>query len=273
VKRDVLWAGVLCTLAGCATRADLLRQDQQVRGFLLDQRKQLQSVQRELEQLRSDIEERGLKSRGGGPSGDDRLTALEQRVQQLEGGGGGTATAPPIEPTPIPPSEIPPSTLPPPVASAPTPAPQRPAAPEDEWRREIAREQSAAGAMDVPERSEYLALLDGLARQDCVRSVPQLNTFAANHKDSQLADNALYWAGRCYALKARQEEAISKFYEVGTRYPKGDRAPAALWAQGNLFIAMGNSPDARIVLGKLIRDYPSSEEAARARQKIGELEN
>jgi len=60
---------------------------------------------------------------------------------------------------------------------------------------------------------------------------------------------------------------------VGTRYPKGDRAPAALWAQGNLFLQMGNSPDARIVLGKLIRDYPSSDEAARARQKLSDLEN
>jgi len=252
-----------------------VRQDEQYRGALREQRRQLQSVQRELEQLRSDLEERGLKSRGGGPSSDDRLTALEQRVQQLEGGGGTIATAPPVEPTPVPPSEIPPGEPPPPVASAQGPTSKRPATatPDDEWRREIAREQSAAGALDVPERGEYLGLLDGLARQDCARSIPQLNTFAANHKDSQLADNALYWAGRCYALKGRQEEAISKFYEVGTRYPKGDRAPAALWAQGNLFIAMGNSPDARIVLGKLIRDYPSSEEAARARQKIGELEN
>ena len=54
VRRYVLWAGVLCTLAGCATRADLLRQDQQFRGVMQDQRRQLQSVQRELEQLRSD---------------------------------------------------------------------------------------------------------------------------------------------------------------------------------------------------------------------------
>jgi tol-pal system protein YbgF len=259
-----------CALAGCATRADLTRTEQTVRGALQEQRRQIQSVQREMEQMRSDLEERGLKTRGSGPSSDDRLTALEQRVQQLEGGGTGTLAA--VEPTPVPPSEVPPEDRPA-VASAPPPTvPPRPG-PEDEWRREITREQSAAGAVDVPERAEYLGLLDGLARQDCARSVPQLNTFAANHKDSQLADNALYWAGRCYALKGRQEEAISKFYEVGTRYPKGDRAPAALWAQGNLFLQMGNSPDARIVLGKLIRDYPSSDEAARARQKLSDLEN
>ena len=49
-----------------------------------------------------------------------------------------------------------------------------------------------------------------------------------------------------------------------TKYPKGDKAAAALWAQGNLFVDMGDSPDARLAFSKLIREYPSSEEAARA---------
>ena len=158
-------------------------------------------------------------------------------------------------------------------AAPPPGAPPAATSAEDEWRRELAREQAAAGAINVPERAEYLGLLDGLARQDCTRVVPQLNSFAANHKESPLADNALYWAARCYQQKGRQEEAISKFYEVGTRYPKGDKAPAALWAQANLFLQMGNSPDARIVFSKLIRDYPGSDEASRARQKLTQLEN
>ena len=38
-------------------------------------------------------------------------------------------------------------------------------------------------------------------------------------------------------------------------------------------VGMGDSPDARLAFAKLIRDYPSSEEAARARQKLSELEN
>src|SRR2546427_299794 len=81
---------------------------------------------------------------------------------------------------------------------------------------------------------------------DCARTVPQLNSFAANHKDSPLADNALYWAARCYALKGDQNQAVSKFYDVVTRYPKGDKAPAALLAQGNVFVDLGDSPDARL---------------------------
>jgi tol-pal system protein YbgF len=112
-----------------------------------------------------------------------------------------------------------------------------------------------------------------VANKDCPRSVPQLNSFASKHKESPLADNALYWAARCYAVRGDQNQAITKFYDVVTRYPKGDKAPAALWAQGNLFVDMGDSPDARLAFSKLIRDYPSSEEAARARKKLSELEN
>ena len=262
---------LLAALAGCATRADLVRQDRELRQILQEQRKQVQQVQRELERLRADVEE-GHPRRGGGGSSDDRVAALEERLNELEHGGA-AAGAP--APSPIP-EAAPPATVPPVAKVPPAPVPTPPAVAggeDDGWRREIAREQAAAGATNVPERAEYLGLLDGLARQDCARAVPQLNGFATNHRDSPLADNALYWAARCYAAKGDQNQAVSKFYDVVTKYPKGDKAPAALWAQGNLFVDMGDTPDARLALSKLIRDYPSSEEAARARQKLGELEH
>ena len=256
----------LLLLAGCATRAELVQQDRELRGILLDQRRQMQEVQKEVERLRADLEEGHPRRPGGGAPGEDRLTVLEQRLSELERATGSGS--------PPPAATAPPATPPAATASAP-PAGARPpaAAGDDEWRQEIAREQKAAGTVNAPERTEYLTLLDGLARQDCARTVPQLNGFAANHKDSSLADNALYWAARCYALRGDQNQAVTKFYDVVTKYPKGDKAPSALWAQGNLFVEMGDSPDARLAFAKLIRDYPSSEEAARARQKLSELEN
>ncbi|HYV65176.1 MAG TPA: tetratricopeptide repeat protein, partial [Myxococcales bacterium] len=271
---------LLFALAGCATRAQVVQQDRQYRGMLQDQRRQLQELQHEVERLRADIEEGHSGKGGAGSANGDRLAALEQRVSQLEGGTR-SAAPPAAEAAVEPPRPAPPTAPPAPAqpATTPSPATAPPGAPpaatsaDDEWRRELAREQASAGAVNVPERAEYLGLLDGLARQDCTRAVPQLNSFAASHKESPLADNALYWAARCYQQKGRQEEAISKFYEVGTKYPKGDKAAAALWAQGNLFLQMGNSPDARIVFSKLIRDYPGSDEASRARQKLTQLEN
>src|SRR5204863_5101312 len=136
----------LAALAGCATRAELVQQDHQLRTILQDQRKQLQEVQKEVERLRADIEEGHPRRSGGGGAGDDRLTALEQRLADLERGTG--SGGPPPAATPPSGSPAPPSA----TASAP-PAGSRPpaATPDDEWRQEIAREQKAAGTLNVPE--------------------------------------------------------------------------------------------------------------------------
>ena len=279
MTRRLSTLAVLLALGGCATRADLVNQDRQLRSMIQEQRRQLQSVQKELERLRGDVEE-GTGGRTGAKSGgDDRVAELERRLAELEGHGGEAATRT-GETTAPPPGSPPPPASPPAATTATREKEAAPAAPaaaaggeDDAWRKDVAREQAAAGSVNVPERAEYLGLLDGVARGDCAKEIPALNGFASAHKDSPLADNALYWAGRCYAQRGKQEDAVSKFYEVVTRYPKGDKAAAALWAQGNLFVGMGNNPDARIVFSKLTRDYPNSEEAARARQKLSELEN
>ena len=257
-------------LSGCVTRVDFNNQNQQMRALLQDNRRQIEAVQREVERLRGTMEEGGPRTKGGGPTLDERLSELERRVQALDGG----KPLPDGLGAPVDTGSTTATTMV--VASAPTttlpPAPPKPTAEDDdEWHREVAREQAAVGATNVAERGDYLAMLDGLARKDCGKAVPQLNGFASSKKDSPLADNALYWVARCYSLKGDQNQAISKYYDVVTRYPKGDKAPAALWAQGNLFVDMGDTPDARLAFSKLIRDYPGSDEAARARQKLSTL--
>jgi tol-pal system protein YbgF len=267
----VVTAGLAAAVAtGCASRADVYSLDRAVRDQIIEQRRQIQSLQREVERLRADVDEGGGGGRG---RSDDRIAQLETRIAALERGAG--VAPPPVTPTEeqppaegLPPEEPPPATLPPPP-----PPPPSSMGGDDALRRDVAQEQGAADEADGAERQEYQAAMTMVASGQCPRAVQALNAFAAKHKESPLADNALYWAARCHAARRDQNQAISKFYEVVTRYPKGDKAAAALWAQGNLFIDMGNTPDARIVLGKLIREHPASEEAARARQKLNELKN
>jgi tol-pal system protein YbgF len=256
-------------LVGCATRADLIAQDRRLSQQVAEQRKQIQSIQREVERLRGDVE--GGPRRGGeaGATVDQRLQELEDRLARAEG------HAPPGEPGLEPPIG---RDVPPPTASAPPtrevpPVTPPPAAPvDDSWGRDVARDQQAVAASNAPERAEFDAMLDSVAKKDCGRAVSQLNTFAAQKKESPLASNALYWVARCHALKGDRNQAISKFYDVVTKYPRGSKAPAALWEQGNLFIDMGDTPDARLALGKLIKDYPNSNEASLARKRLTELD-
>lgn len=250
--------------AGCATQGDVARENSELRRMILETQKRTEQLQRAVENLQRQVED----PRGRG--GSDRMAALEKRMADLEdetGRGHSVAVSPDGEGTPAAAPSAPTATTPPP----PPPAAQTTDG-SDDWARDVAREQSAVAGTNLREKGEFLAIVDVLAKRDCTRAIPQLNAFAAANKESPLGDDALYWAARCYQLKGDQKQAISKFYDVVTRFPKGDKAPAALWAQGNLFIAIGDTPDARLALGKLIREHPNSDEAVRARQRLAELE-
>jgi TolA-binding protein len=266
--------------AGCVTHADLLQRDQQISRLMTDQRRKIDGMRRELEMLRGDVETSGGRPRSGSSSLDQRLTAIEDRLTRLEGG------VPPPAPGEIGalPGEVP-LGEPPDVAAAPPPLDAPPPPPPGklsaDWDAAVAAERAAAASIDVPERGDFDAIMGTLAQRDCGPAVSRLNAFAAAHKTSPLADNALYWAGRCYILMGDStpqrstdfyNQAIAKFYDLGTTYPEGEKTPSALWEQGQLFLEMGDEPDARIVFSRLIRDYPASPEAGRARQKLADLQ-
>jgi len=235
-----------------------------------DQRKQIQSIQREIERLRGDVEGGPRPAGEGARAVDQRLQDLEDRLARIEGPAGstpGTTTDTPGHDMPPPVAAVaPPRDVPPPPPPAPPPVA------DDAWGRDVARDQQAIAASNAAERDQLVPVLDAVGKKDCGRAVGQLNTFAAQNKQSPLASNALYWVARCHALKGDRNQAITKFYDVVTKYPRGSKAPAALWEQGNLFIEMGDTPDARLALGKLIKDYPNSDEAGRARKRLTELD-
>jgi TolA-binding protein len=289
-------AAVAVVIAGCATRADLLDQERRVRGLIQQQNRSIELVKREMERLRADVEEGHHPRMAGEVSPEQRrITDLQKQVEQLQSGSqqigmtldpnGQSTTEPsdtgaaPLEPlaggaAPLP-GDTTPSTAPQ-VAAAPPPTlppPPPPPAVDDEWRREVAQDQAVASTVDVPERSDYLSALQGLSHGDCAKAGPELSAITSRSKGSPLADNALYWEARCHALRGEQNQAVTTFYDVVTRYPKGDKAPAALWQQGKLFLRMGDAPDARLALSKLIKDYPASAEASLARQKLAELDH
>jgi len=262
----VLIAGLV---GGCVTHADLAQRDQQLIRFMREQRQKLDAVEREVEGLRGDVEGGARPSSArGGSAVEDRLMALEARVYGAEPYGEvGTI------------GEVPPLVGVESIDTPPAPAASGGTGVGATWQADVAAER--AGATGGPERDEYVQILDMLAGRDCGPAVSKLDDFARRNRGSPLADNALYWAARCYVLMGDAtptraddfyNQAISKFYDVGTTYPKGEKTPPALWEQGNLFIRLGDVPDARIVFARLIRDYPSSPEAAKARQKLAELE-
>lgn len=270
VRRIGTLALVCATASGCVTRAELLQRDQQLVRFMREQRRQLESVQREVERLRGEIEGGTVAPRASSGSLEDRVATLERRVYE-------PTTPLPLDAEAGTPVDVAPSGL---DDAAAVPPVQTETALMAGWGEEVRAEVERAEASDAPGRDAYVSIMQGLEAKDCGPAVSRLDGFAESHRDSPLADNALYWAARCYVLMGDAtpgrstefyNQAISKFYDVGTSYPKGEKTPAALLEQGDLFIRIGDAPDARIVFSRLIRDYPRSKEAGMARQKLAEL--
>jgi len=280
---------VAAVLAGCASRADLLEIERRMDARMQEQERSIHDVQLEVERIRAATEGRapsavprtGLtkplarkpeKDRGlATDKGTSRIESPSQEIgMTLAPEGTPTESAAPA-PAPAQPAPAPAEASPPaePHSSGPPPHP----AVEESWKREVEQDRAVASTMNVNERAEYMSALARLAKGDCKKAAGRLNAVSSDAKGSPLADNALYWQARCDAARGNNGQAESRYRDIVARYPKSDKAPAALWEQGKLLMHGGDAPAARGVLSRLIHDYPSSSEAAQARRALATLEH
>jgi TolA-binding protein len=283
---------------GCATKADLLLQEQKLSGMIEQQSRSLDELRREIEALREQTAPRGSKAptrapvtKGPRVPGKEKIAKPEETLppsaelgmtlspegvstEEPEPSGGGVAARPTPSPSAPAAAGTPPDTPAAPAAApgdTPVSAAPAPAALDEDWKREVAQDRAVASTTGAPERAQYIKSLDGLEKGDCSKAIPGLKSVSSGSKGSPLSDNAIYWQARCLAARGDEHKAVSRLNEVVARYPKGDKAPAALWEQGQLQLRTGNSSAARAAFARLIRDYPASAEAGRARRKLAEI--
>jgi tol-pal system protein YbgF len=85
---------------------------------------------------------------------------------------------------------------------------------------------------------------------------------------SDLADNAQYWVGECFYAQRDYDPAVQEFLKVQKDYPQGDKVPAALLKTGFSFLQMEDRASARRYLNQVVEQFPNSEEAVSARNKL-----
>jgi tol-pal system protein YbgF len=91
------------------------------------------------------------------------------------------------------------------------------------------------------------------------------------HPTHALIANCHYWIGETYYSEKNYEQAILAFQEVIKNFSKSDKTPAALLKQGMSFKNIGDKKSARYVLNKLKDEYPQSEDAKKGRALLKEL--
>lgn len=134
------------------------------------------------------------------------------------------------------------------------------------------------------EESYQAAYLD-FAKGNYTLAVAEFREFVQRHPDAPQADDAQYWIGESYfsmgraaasasqADKAREalEQSVQEFRKVFVNYPRGRRVPTALYKEALALIELKQVKVAQARLQYLVDNFPQSEEAPFARERLKNL--
>ena len=95
--------------------------------------------------------------------------------------------------------------------------------------------------------------------------------YAEKFPRTDLSDDALYWAGECWSAQKKPREAIAAFDKLFRSYPQSDKAPAAHLKKGIAHFELGEKAQAMVELNFVVNQFPGSDEAKSARQRLKSL--
>ncbi len=95
--------------------------------------------------------------------------------------------------------------------------------------------------------------------------------FLEMNSSGELADEARYGLGESYYARKRYDEAIEEYQRVIELDPLGTNVPRAMLKLGLCYRAVQNMSAARRQWEDLVEQFPQSEEAGIAKQRLSEL--
>ena len=116
-------------------------------------------------------------------------------------------------------------------------------------------------------------------------AVAEFREFVRRYPDSPNVDSAQYWIGECYfnmgraAASAGQpersrealERSVQEFRKVFVNYPNGSQVPTALYKEALALVELKQPKVAQARLQYIVDNFPQSEEAPLARERLKSL--
>ena len=125
----------------------------------------------------------------------------------------------------------------------------------------------------VPDPEElYNEAYSKLSQKDYQGARKDFKRFLELFPQTEYSDNAQFWIGDCFYREKRYEEAILEFEEVIKKFPDGNKLTDALLKQAFSFIAINDVNSAKLLLQKIIDNYPTSAQAEIAKAKLKTLQ-
>ena len=132
-----------------------------------------------------------------------------------------------------------------------------------------AEEKAQEPVVTVPPDQKLYELNLSLYREEKFdEAISGFKNFLSKYPKSDLADNAQFWIGECYMALGQFEQAILAYQDVMKKYGKGNKVPGSMLRQAIAFYEIKDKTSAKLLLNKLIKQYPKSKEADIAKKKL-----
>jgi tol-pal system protein YbgF len=124
---------------------------------------------------------------------------------------------------------------------------------------------------DPAEKQEFEAALATLRKGDFAAAQTSFTGFMKRYPQSGYKSSSLFWlANAQYALRDYRS-AVANFRRLATADPEHLRTPESLLSMANCQVELKDTKAARKTLEYLVKDYPQSEAASAAKERLTKL--
>ena len=102
-------------------------------------------------------------------------------------------------------------------------------------------------------------------------AVAGFESFLSQFPATSLTAHAQYWIGESYYNKKEYRQALDAYKRVLDDPRKNDKIPAALLKSGSAYAELGDPAKARSLFKRVIEEYPQTNEATLAKQRLADL--
>ncbi len=122
-------------------------------------------------------------------------------------------------------------------------------------------------AQPVPaDKKAFDAALNLYKQKKYAQAIEAFKKFMNQYKNSPLKADAVFYTAECYYNKGEYDKAIINYDYFSNTYPKSPKVAEAILKEGISFIKMGDKVDGNYLLQKVIKKYPNTKEAEKAKK-------
>jgi tol-pal system protein YbgF len=126
--------------------------------------------------------------------------------------------------------------------------------------------------VNVDPKQLYDAAYLDLTKGNYDLAITGFSNYLKYFPETEQGANAQYWLGECYYAKKNYTRSSIEFHKVLENYSTGTKVPSALYKLGLSLLELKSVGQAKKYLQELTDNYPNTQEAKLAKEKLKKIE-